>query len=89
MLPAEIHNKIYDIVDTMNSFDVAEHNRKTEKLMIQFFLFAHSTRSLEDEDDVKPSLIVAFRPLDSEGRQSHLSIYLKIRDIFSKEALNW
>ena len=62
MLPAEIHNKIYDIVDTMNSFDVAEHNRITENLIHQFSTCAYYTRGLEEEDtdSVKPSLVIKF-----------------------------
>lgn len=63
MLPAEIHNKIYDIVDTMNSFDIAEHNRKTENLMHQFSTCAYYTRGLEEEytdDSVKPSRVAQF-----------------------------
>ena len=60
LLPAEIHNKIYDMVDIMNAFDVAEHNRKTVDINNQFLTCAQYIRGFEGV--VRPSLVATCRP---------------------------
>lgn len=62
MLPAEIHDKIYDITARMNAIDVDIHRMKTEKLINQLLTCANFTMGIEDRHNLTPSLIATCRP---------------------------